>query len=1097
MTDRMRILAFEDLLNWILREMESQCSIFGIPEELFFLPRDGDPYASKLFGHHLATPIGPAAGPHTQLAQNIISSWLCGGRFIELKTVQVMDDLAIPRPCIDMADEGYNVEWSQELRLHESLSEYVKAWALVHVLRHLLGMERSAFGTIFAMSIGYNLEGILSPPMQRFMDRLANADSEIEAIREELQTQYPRFADIEIPAQIVDNVTLSTMHGCPPDEIEKIALYLIEERGLHTTVKLNPTLLGRETVLRILHDDLGYDQIRIPASVFDQDLQYERAIRLIRSLKTAASRRGVTFGVKLSNTLAMANHREVLPGKEMYMSGRALYPITMNLFHQLIEEFDGELNVSYSAGADALNLPDILAAGARPVTVASDLLKPGGYGRFSQYIEHLGAQMERQGACSLEDLTTDRRSTLTRTARASLADPRYGTSYHPHGLPTVTSPLEAFDCVEAPCVARCAVCQDVPDYAHWLARGDADRALDAILRRNPLPGVTGYVCTHLCQTRCTRNAYDEPVAIRRLKRFAAENGSVSVASTPSASRDVAVVGSGPSGLAAAFFLATNGIRVTVFEARDQAGGMLAIAPSFRLPQSIVQADVERIERLGVRIERNRPIHAPPEQLLEEGFDAVYIACGFSRDAVPPIEGAGVDGVYGALEFLDRVAHGDAPKLGSQVLVIGGGNTAMDAARTACRLTGHPSTVVYRRSRPEMPAEKEEIDDLLLEGNHLLELVSPIRVTTAGGSIAGLDCVRTELGECGEDGRRRPVPIAGSDVHLPATAILLATGQQASLPFLDRSRIVVDEGKRIQVDQATGRTTAERVYAGGDIVRGPAIIIEACADGRRAAEAICAQLGVPFATASVPDRSTSDEDVRRLKVARAHRSLQHRPDVLPIAARSGFEIVEGTLSASAVREEAKRCLQCQILCDRCVEVCPNRANIAIRVSTVDALAPIVACQNGTLTTVGEERIAIVQQRQILHIDDLCNECGNCATFCTHAGGRPYADKPRLFLDRTTYDAESDNALFVEGQSLLQRKNGQNLRLDRTPSGFTYSDPGIQAQLSLDYAIETLDLRTPFTGSVSLRPAIEMAILLDGIARTASYLPIAIGPEEGAR
>ncbi len=1088
----MRTLPFESLLDWILQELETRGSIFGIPRELFFVPRDRTPYATRLFGHHLATPIGPAAGPHTQLAQNIVTAWVCGGRFIELKTVQVMDELKIPRPCIDMEDEGYNVEWSQELRLYESLGEYVKAWVLIHVLRRLLGFEATRFGTIFNMSVGYDLEGILSPPMQRFMGRLEDASSEIEAVRAALRVGRPWFADIEIPSRIVDSVTLSTMHGCPPEEIEKIARYLIEERGLHTVVKLNPTLLGKETVLRILHEDLGYRSIDIPDRVFEHDLQYDRALELIRSLRAAATDRGLTFGVKLSNTLAMANHRGVLPGEEMYMSGRALYPITVHLFRRLIEDLDGDLNVSYSAGADALNLADLLSAGALPVTVASDLLKPGGYARLAQYLERLEAEIEERSAIDLEGLASGREETLARIARAALEDPRYRKAYHPYGLPKVESKLDLFDCIEAPCVARCSVCQDVPEYAHWLAAGEDDRALATILHRNPLPGVTGHVCTHLCQTGCTRNVYDEPVAIRWLKRFAVERGTVSLPAAPATDRRVAVVGSGPSGLAAAYFLASSGIGVTVLEAKDRAGGMLAIAPAFRLPEAVVRADIARIEGLGATIECGRRVDVPPEDLLGKGFDAVYVACGFSEDTRLAVDGIDADGVYGALDFLDRVAHGEPPDLGDRVVVIGGGNTAMDAARTAQRLTGRPATVVYRRSRAEMPAEPEEIEDLLAEGNELLELASPVRVRVERGRVAGLDAVRVALGDPEEDGRRRPIPIDGSEFPIPASAILLAIGQRSGARFLDGSGVVVDEGGRIRVDGSTGQTRVERIYAGGDIARGPAIIVEACADGRRAAEAICARLGVPFAAPPLPDRAVSEEDVRRLKVLRARKSPQQCPPSLPIEERSGFDPVEGTLAEPAARAEAERCLQCQILCDRCVEVCPNRANVAIRVPTVDVSTPILAPRGGRLVPVGEEPVRIAQGRQILHVDDLCNECGDCATFCTH-DGKPYRDKPRLFLRREDYEAERDNAFFIEAGALRRREEGREARLERTASGFVYDAPEVRARLSAEFAVETAELKVPFDAAISLRPAVEMAVLLTGIIESAAYLPIGTEPK----
>ncbi|MGD2207135.1 MAG: putative selenate reductase subunit YgfK, partial [Anaerolineae bacterium] len=378
MSDEMKVQPFDVLLNWILRELDANDSIFGIHRSLFHTPQPDAPYATEMFGHHLATPVGPAAGPHTQLTQNILAAWLSGGRFIELKTVQIMDELEIPRPCIDMEDEGYNVEWSQELKLEQSADEYVKAWVFIHVLRRVLGWDDQPFGTIFNMSVGYNLEGIQTEPMQRFMAHMEDASEGIAQLLAQLPDSL--IPDSPIPTQLTNSVTLSTMHGCPPDEIEAIARYMLAERGLHTFVKLNPTLLGQDAVMEILHSHLGYHEIQIPDRVFEHDLKYERAVALIASLQQVAAERGLTFGAKLSNTLAMANHRGALPGDEMYMSGRALYPITMNLFHRLRLEFP-DLDVSYSAGADALNLPTILACGACPVTAASDLLKPGGYSR--------------------------------------------------------------------------------------------------------------------------------------------------------------------------------------------------------------------------------------------------------------------------------------------------------------------------------------------------------------------------------------------------------------------------------------------------------------------------------------------------------------------------------------------------------------------------------------------------------------------------------------------------------------------------------------------------------------------------------------------
>jgi putative selenate reductase len=1100
MSDEMKVQPFDVLLNWILKELEDNHSIFGIHRSLFYTPQAEAPYASRMFGHYLATPIGPAAGPHTQLTQNILSAWLSGGRFIELKTVQVMDELEIPRPCIDMEDEGYNVEWSQELKLDQSAWEYIKAWALLRILRRVLGFEGTPFGTIFNMSVGYNLEGILTEPMQRFMGRMEDASAEIAEIQAVLRERFPKFADIEIPSRLTNSVTLSTMHGCPPDEIEKIAQYLLAEKRLHTIVKLNPTLLGKETVLRILHSDLGYTEIDIPDAVFSHDLQYDRAVSLIKSLKDTAILNGLFFGVKLSNTLAMANHKRALPGDEMYMSGRALYPVTMNLFHKLNREFCGDLNVSYSAGADALNVSTILAAGALPVTAASDLLKPGGYSRFLQYIENLDSEMGERGVTSLEELAKDRSAALEAAAAAALASPHYKKHYHPFGLPKVDSELGAFDCVTAPCVEQCAVCQDVPEYAWLIAQEDYDSALEVILNRNPLPGVTGYVCTHLCQTRCTRNNYDEPVAIRDLKRFATEYGKVESwkagVEEPENANDaasrVAIIGSGPAGLAAAYFLGLGGVKSTLFESREMPGGMLAIAPHFRLPPTVVHADIERIQALGAEIQLNHRVGKPPAELLAEGFDAVYVATGFQEDAILDIEGIDGHGVFTALRFLEQVARGDRPELGGKVLVIGGGNTAMDAARTAQRLTGTPSTVVYRRTQAEMPAEEEELRDLFDEGNHLIELASPDRVILRNGRVVALACARNKLGEPGPDGRRRPERIEGSEFEIEATAVILAIGQKPDIAFLADSGITFAQSGAIETDPDTRRTAADCVYAGGDVTRGPAIIIQACEDGRRAAAAILEVLGIgeagPARLGALP--KLSGEDILQVKRARAQKLVRHEPDLLPVARRAAFDLVELTLNEDAARAEAARCLQCSTLCDKCVEVCPNRANYTYQIEPVSWRLPVLACQNGQLTVSGEESFWIQQARQIIHVDDFCNECGNCATFCVHQG-KPYTDKPRLFLKETDFLLEQDNAYYVEDRTIRRRKDGQESSLMVKNGAVSFENSKVRVDFVADleegyWQIRESALLGVFEGTLSLREAAEMAVILQGIRTSLSFL-----------
>jgi putative selenate reductase len=1095
MSDKMRVQPFDLLLRRILTEYAHSESIFGTHRTLFYTPRAESPYGLRDFfpgtlgSQYLATPIGPSAGPHTQLSQNIISAWLCGGRFMELKTVQIMDELVIPRPCIDVADEGYNIEWSQELKLEESAQEYINAWAALHLLRRLLGWEHAPLGIIFDMSVGYNLEGIKSPRMTRFMDQLADASEEIAAIRSILQKNYPQFADIEIPSRLVSSVTLSTMHGCPPDEIERIARYLLEERGLHTVVKMNPTLLGKSRVMDILHNHLGFTEIEIPDSVFEKDLEYSRAVTLIRTLKEAAAARGLTFGVKLSNTLAMHNHRSVMPGDEMYMSGRALYPITMNLYAQLMRAFDGDLRVSYSAGADAANVATILACGARPVTGCTDLLKPGGYGRLVQWLENLESAMQEQGAADLNAFARDRLANVEWAAAESLQNPRYKKHAFPYGLPKSVTPLGLWDCIVSPCVEACAVEQDVPEYAWYIAYGDYDRALEVILARNPLPGVTGYVCNHLCQTKCTRNDYEEPVAIRALKRIAAEKGNVAlIANRPPLDppRRVAVIGAGPSGLSAAAFLALQGVQVTIFEALDMPGGMLRVVPPFRLPWEIIQQDVDRITALGVELLLNHPVRVPPEELLKQGYAAVYLASGFQRDTPLHIEGIEGPGVMPALHLLDRSRRGEWLDLGRKAVVVGGGDTAMDATRTAQRFTGHPATIVYRRTRHEMPAAEEELAGTLAEGNELLELATPLRVLREGDRVVGLECLHNTLGAPGRDGRREPQPVEGSEFVIETDTVIVAVGQLPELAFLDGSSIMRHKGGGVMVHPDTGHAGPEGVYAGGDVVIKPSSIIDACADGRRAAEAICDYLGIVFDQPPFAPPVLSQDELLAVKQMRARKEPQRKPAMIALVDRFDLNVIESTFTDAEAQAEAMRCVQCTAVCDKCVEVCPNRANFTFLMQPVRWELPVLVCRDGMLAAEGTQPFAVAQARQILHVDDWCNECDDCQTFCVHEKGKPYLDKPRLFLTEEDFLLETDNAFHVDGNTIRRREAGQDLKLILEPDELHYEDANVRLRLTPEFEVKEMALKAAFEDTLSLQNAAEMAVVLTGIRGSLPFL-----------
>ena len=551
----MRPIPFRRLLRWISGEYAKERTVFGIPV-----------YTKKsrgitVFGEWCGTPIGPAAGPHTQLAQNIVSSYLAGGRWIELKTVQIIDDLEIEKPCIDARDEGYNTEWSQELSLAESFEEYLKAWILLHFLERIFfprsGSKRSF---LFNMSVGYDLEGIMSRKMERFIDGLIDAsgngayDRYIEELNrfidegrfmEEMDLPHEEqdYRDItgNIEPAIARSVTLSTMHGCPPGEIEAIARHLMGEKKLDTFVKLNPTLLGYEAVRSTL-DSLGFFSIELKKSTFTEDLQYEDALGLIERLVSYSKECGRNFGIKLSNTLGTVNRAGALPGDEMYMSGRALFPLTVALASRLSREYGGALPISYSGGASEQNIVELFQTGIRPITMATELLKPGGYLRLASAAERL------EKASVPDSIDVEKIESL---AEKALEESYYRKEWRGTKRVSVDKKLPLFECYIAPCIEACPIRQDIPEYIRLAGEGEYEKALDLISLKNPLPHITGYICDHQCQYNCTRMDYEYPVSIREVKRIAAERGGEKRRSRKKKlDAKAAVIGAGPSGLAA-------------------------------------------------------------------------------------------------------------------------------------------------------------------------------------------------------------------------------------------------------------------------------------------------------------------------------------------------------------------------------------------------------------------------------------------------------------------------------------------------------------------------------------------------------------------
>ena len=532
MADKMRPVPFSGLLERIAGELRNHGSVFGIDSSLFY--EDRGKKKVKVFSQECTVPVGPAAGPHTQLAQNIIAAYLEGARFIELKTVQIMDHLEIEKPCIDARDEGYNVEWSTEFTLEKAADEYIKAWIILHILEGAIkGHIPETPSFIFNASVGYNLSGIKEEKMQRFIDTMKDASGTVfsdyiaEAysilednifegtILEESAMRIRKELDTISP-YISPSVTISTMHGCPPTEIEAICSYMIKEKGFDTFVKLNPTLLGYDEVRRIL-DEHGFDYVLLKRESFEHDLQLADALPMLHRLSDLASAEGRGFGVKLTNTLGTANEGDVLPGAEKYMSGRSLFPVSIRVASLLSEEFCGQLPISYSGGASALNAADIFECGIHPITIATDMLHPGGYTRMAQ----IASLLQEKSGWEMESIDLERLRSLV---KRSDEDPAFRKSHEGLRRAKLQSPLPLTDCFVAPCVESCPIHQDIPDYIALAGEGRWAEAIGLIYLKNALPNITGWICDHQCQNHCTRLDYEGPVAIRAIKKMAAEKG---------------------------------------------------------------------------------------------------------------------------------------------------------------------------------------------------------------------------------------------------------------------------------------------------------------------------------------------------------------------------------------------------------------------------------------------------------------------------------------------------------------------------------------------------------------------------------------------
>ncbi len=482
---------------------------------------------------------------------------------------------------------------------------------------------------------------------------------------------------------------------------------------------------------------------------------------------------------------------------------------------------------------------------------------------------------------------------------------------------------------ETPCKLACPIHMDIQGYLALIDQGKFEEAYKLLRRTNPLPAICGRVCYHPCEDACKRGYVDQPLAIASLKRFVADQIDIDKLEVPQIAKNgkkVAVIGSGPGGLACAHDLALLGHQVTIYEALSEPGGMLRVGiPGYRLPKDILSKEIGYIERLGVEIKTNTQVGVDVElDDLKTAHEAVFIAPGAHESLKLNVPGEEAAGVVPGVDLLRAVNMGEKVKIGKKVAVIGGGNTAIDAARVARRL-GASVTIVYRRSRAEMPATPAEVKAAEAEKIEIMFLATPSRVVSAKGRVSQLECQRMELGAPDETGRRRPVPVPGSEFVIDVDTVIPALGQASNLDFAEGLGLEVSGRGTLVVDEATLATNIEGVFAGGDVVTGPAMVIDAIAAGKKAAQSIDKYLRaqpLDRAEKGKPAEKLSAEEIAALKRRYPTKSRVKMAEVAPLKRIKDFSEVEQGYSIRQAQAEARRCLSCGVCseCRQCVKLC---------------------------------------------------------------------------------------------------------------------------------------------------------------------------------
>jgi len=619
-----------------------------------------------------------------------------------------------------------------------------------------------------------------------------------------------------------------------------------------------------------------------------------------------------------------------------------------------------------------LNILQIFETGIKPITIATELLKPGGYIRMAGIARKLEPIVEEKSQPEVIDVEK-----LDRLAERAPRENYYRKDWRGTKKVFIDRELPLTDCYIAPCVLSCPISQDIPEYIRLAGDGQYDKALELIYLKNPLPNITGHICDHQCMYNCTRLDYEGAVGIREVKRIAAEQGKITYDTKSRVTAEqldikVAVIGAGPAGLSAAYFLSKAGFMVTVFEKQDSPGGVIThVLPNFRIPASAIEKDISIIKALGVDFKFGVSEEFSINDLNNQGYKYIFVGIGAEISRKLQLTGDN-NNVYETLDFL-RSFNKDSGALnvGRRVAVIGGGNTAVDSARSALKVSGVEKVfIIYRRTEDEMPADKEEYERALEEG----VIFKPLLLPESFSKTGILKCRRMVLGEPDSSGRRRPLPTEETE-EIAVDSVISAIGEYTDSKFLSACGLKIEKNNRPHTNPETLETNLRNVFIGGDALRGPSTVVESIADARKAAEAI--------AKREIPDWKGLDKDFKP-----GFDRKQQIPEIYNKKSRLTLPKISEDDRVIA-ENEAERCLECNVICNKCVDVCPNRANVAIEI---------------------DKKEGFQDAYQILHLDALCNECGNCATFCPY-DGKPYKDKLTLFATKEDFKNSTNNGFMV--------------------------------------------------------------------------------------